>query len=182
MKGMAVLWRPSTLGIRINVYKITTRPLKVYISQSSSTSSIKIPYLRTSLSSPDIFTFGIPWAMMASLLLLLLASTLCEVGAGAIPNTYTPANAKCVDYGIPVSVSTKGVNWTAPKWTDNAGLIDFVSLTSSRSSANFSSPIGGSVDLNGKYIISGTFCSPQTNTEISGNVLLATHGLGYDRG
>lgn len=118
---------------------------------------------------------------MASLLLLILAGKMYKVDAGAISNTYTPANANCIDYDIPVSVSTKGVNWIAPKWTDNAGLIDFVSLTSSRSSANFSSPVGGSVDLNGQYIISGTFCSPQTNAEISGNVLLATHGLGYDR-
>jgi hypothetical protein len=118
---------------------------------------------------------------MASLLLLLLAGMLGKVGAGAIPNTYTPANANCIDYDIPVSVSTEGINWVAPKWTDNAGLIDFVSLTSSRSSANFSSPINGSVDLSGQHTISGTFCSPKTNAEKSGNVLLATHGIGYDR-
>jgi hypothetical protein len=118
---------------------------------------------------------------MASLLLLLLASTLGEVGAGAITNTYTPPNANCIDYSIPVSVSTKGIDWVAPKWTDDAGLIDFVSLSSSRSSANFSSPVGGPVNLNGQYTISGTFCSPKTNAKNSGNVLLATHGLGYDR-
>jgi hypothetical protein len=117
---------------------------------------------------------------MASLLLVLLAGTLGKVGAGAIPNTYTPTNANCIEYDIPVSVSTEGINWIAPKWVDNAGLIDFVSLSSSRSSANFSSPVGGPVDLNGQYTISGTFCSPKTNAENSGNILLATHGLGYD--
>ncbi|KAN0104869.1 alpha/beta-hydrolase [Hyaloscypha variabilis] len=118
---------------------------------------------------------------MASLLLLILAGTLGKVGAGTIPQTYTPTNANCIDYDIPVSVSTKGINWIAPKWTNNTGLIDFVSLTSSRSPANFSSPVGGSVDLNGEYTISATFCSPKTTAEKSGNILLATHGIGYDR-
>jgi hypothetical protein len=118
---------------------------------------------------------------MASLILLLLAGTLGKVGAAAIPDTYTPTNANCIDYDIPVSVSTEGINFVAPKWTDNAGLIDFVSLSSSRSSANFPSPINGTVELNGQYTISGTFCSAKTNTGKSGNVLLATHGLGYDK-
>jgi hypothetical protein len=117
---------------------------------------------------------------MAALLLLLLAGTLGKISAAAIPNTYIPFNANCIDYDIPVSVSTKGINWVAPKWTNNTGLIDFVSITSSRSSANFSSAVGGSVELSGQYKISATFCSPKTNTENSKKVLLATHGLGYD--
>jgi hypothetical protein len=116
---------------------------------------------------------------MTSLLLLVLAGTLGQAVAGAIHNTYTPVNANCIDYDIPVSVSTKGVNWLAPKWKDNAGLIDFVSVASSRSSAGFPSPVGSSVDLKGQYTISGTFCSPKKRSENSGNVLLATHGLGF---
>lgn len=119
---------------------------------------------------------------MASFLLLLLAVPLGTVVAGATSKSYTPAGANCIDYDIPVSVSTQGINWIAPKWTENTGLIDFVSLASTRSSANFSSPVGGPVDLKGQYKISGSFCSPKGKTGKSGNVLLASHGLGYDRG
>jgi hypothetical protein len=134
-----------------------------------------------SSSSSNTSSLDLPRAIMASLLLLLLAGTLHKVSAGAIPTTYTPSNANCNNYDIPVSVSTTGIDWIAPKWTNDTGLIDFVSLTSSRTTANFSSPVGGSVNLTGQYTISATFCSPKTQTNKSANVLLATHGLGYDR-
>jgi hypothetical protein len=101
--------------------------------------------------------------------------------ARTIHKQYTPPNANCVDYEIPVVVSTKGIEWTGPKWTDNYGLIDFVSLSSARPEANFTPPVTGPVDINGTYTISGTFCSPKTKGEHSSTVLLATHGLGYDR-
>ncbi|KAF2099701.1 alpha/beta-hydrolase [Rhizodiscina lignyota] len=101
--------------------------------------------------------------------------------AHRIHTEYTPPNANCIDYEIPVVVSTKGVEWIGPKRTDNYGLIDFVFLSSTRPEANFTPPVTGPVDINGTYTISGTFCSPKTKCEHSNTVLLATHGLGYDR-
>jgi hypothetical protein len=96
-------------------------------------------------------------------------------------STYHPSNAKCVDYSIPVSIIATGVDFIASKWKDNYELMDFVSHTVTRPGANFTPPIGGSVDLSGDYKISGTFCTPKTNTENSSTVLLASHGLGFDR-
>lgn len=120
-------------------------------------------------------------SIMATLLLFLLINTMGKVNAGVTTKTYSPINADCIDCDILLSVATKGIDWLAPKWKDNSGLIDFVSLQSSRSSANFSSPVGGSIDTSGQYIISTTFCSPKKGAKSSGNVMLATHGLGYDK-
>jgi pimeloyl-ACP methyl ester carboxylesterase len=113
------------------------------------------------------------------LLLYFLPILLAE--AHATRKSYTPPNANCVDYEIPAAVATKGIEWIAPKWTDNYGLIDFVFLSSARTDANFTPPITGPVDINGNYTISATFCFPKTKNEHSSTVLLATHGLGYDR-
>jgi hypothetical protein len=95
--------------------------------------------------------------------------------------SYTPPNGNCVDYSIPISASAKGLQFQATKWTDNAGLTDFLATTVTRPEANLPAPVGGSVDLKGQYTISATFCSPKNTNEKSGNVLLTTHGLGYDR-
>jgi hypothetical protein len=94
--------------------------------------------------------------------------------------SYTPSNANCVDYEVPVTVSTQGFSFVAPKWTDDFGLTDFVSVASSRTTANSSAPISGPVTLEGNYTISATFCSPKTTNSTSSTVLLLTHGGGYD--
>src|ERR1700759_1624389 len=84
---------------------------------------------------------------------------------------YTPTKANCVDYKVPVTVSTQGVSWIAPKWSDDYGLTDIVSVVGTRTTANFSAPISGPVAINGNYTVSATFCSPKTKNETSSTVL-----------
>ncbi|KAF2434575.1 alpha/beta-hydrolase [Tothia fuscella] len=98
-----------------------------------------------------------------------------------ISKDYTPPSAKCVDYDIRLTVSAKGKRWAGPKWNDNYDLTDFVSILGSRPDSRLSEPLDGSVDISGNYTLSSTFCAPKTQGQHSGTVLLATHGLGYDR-
>lgn len=112
---------------------------------------------------------------------LLLALLLLQAHATDTTTAYVPPNAKCIDYEIPVSVSAKGVGFLPPKWTNNYELINFVTLGATRPSANFSSPLGPA-DLKGDYTISATFCSPTKPSKHSGTVILASHGLGFEKG
>jgi hypothetical protein len=93
---------------------------------------------------------------------------------------YHPSNAKCVDYTIPISVSTQVLVWNSSKWEDNYSLTDFVSLAATRASANYPVPFGGLADYNGSFEISATFCSPKNSQ--GKTVILASHGLGFTRG
>ncbi|KAK2813287.1 hypothetical protein FQN50_000601 [Emmonsiellopsis sp. PD_5] len=103
--------------------------------------------------------------------------------ASPYKGTYHPPNANCVDYTIPVSVSTDILTFNGTKWDDNFGLIDFVSVASSREDAGFPSPIGAPEPYKGDLEIAGTFCSPKEYGKPGGRtVLLATHGLGFERG
>lgn len=114
-------------------------------------------------------------------LVAALASTI--IATPITPQQYTPANALCTSYNIPLSISTKGLEWNFTKWTDNVGLIDYVSLVSTRPDANRTVvPLRGPVDLNGDYTIAATFCSPKTRAGNGKerNVLLLSHGGGYD--
>lgn len=80
-----------------------------------------------------------------------------------------------------MTVTSLNYNWTAPKWTDNYGWIDFASTLTSRTDDGFPPPIGAPVTETASYQIRATFCTPVVPGNNSGKVLLATHGLGFDR-
>lgn len=111
----------------------------------------------------------------ASLRSLFILLSTCLAG-------YVPEGAKCQDYTIPVNVTSLNYPWTAPKWTDNFGFIDFASIATSRTDYDSQSPIGVPVLETAGYSIDATFCTPKgkPNTN-AGKVLLASHGLGFDR-
>lgn len=95
---------------------------------------------------------------------------------------YVPKGANCVDSIIPVTVSSNNRPWIAPKWKNNYELIDFLSSATSRPSAGFPAPVGNNtVKQTLSYEIGATFCTPQKPGNHSNTVLVATHGLGFDR-
>ncbi|KAG8525997.1 uncharacterized protein KY384_000759 [Bacidia gigantensis] len=121
---------------------------------------------------------------MASLLTIkTLAICLFPVliSANATSTGYIPLGASCYDSITPVTVTSANYPWIAPKWSDNYGLIDFVSLASSRLDAGFPQPIGPPVNETASYEIAGTFCTPKKPGKNAKTVLLATHGLAFDR-
>lgn len=94
---------------------------------------------------------------------------------------YVPKGADCLDSIIPVTVTSKNRPWIAPKWKNNFEFIDFLSSASSRPSAGFPAPVGNPVKQTGSYKIGATFCTPQKPGNHSDTVIVATHGLGFDR-
>lgn len=94
---------------------------------------------------------------------------------------YTPSTADCKNFTIPVSVTSDNYPWIAPRWTDNFGFVDFLSTASSRADAGFPSPLGDAVSRNGSYRIGATLCTPKQLNGNTNTVLLATHGLLWDR-
>ena len=95
--------------------------------------------------------------------------------------TFSPKGAKCQDYTIPLTITSENRPWIGPRWTDNYGFIDFLSIATSRPSAGFPSPVGNPVNQTASYNISATFCTPEKPGKHSKTVLLATHGLGFDK-
>ena len=95
---------------------------------------------------------------------------------------YVPAGAKCKDYMIPVNVTSLNYPWIAPVWTDDFGFIDFASIATSRTDYDSPAPIGAPVLETAGYSIGATFCTPKGKPNANaGKVLLASHGLGFDR-
>ncbi|KAK8064623.1 hypothetical protein PG994_007261 [Apiospora phragmitis] len=92
----------------------------------------------------------------------------------------------CIDYQIPVTTRTEARIWGLPKFSSNydvsAFFLSLIRRTTVPPTLPFN-PFSGSKNVTGNYTIGATFCSPK-NTSKGGHektVLLATHGLGYDR-
>lgn len=117
------------------------------------------------------------------LITTFLLTVLSITSAWPTSSGYVPPGAKCQDYSIPVNVASLNYPWTGPKWTNNYGFIDFASAASSRTDDGFPSPLGNPINETASYSIGATFCTPTgTPTANAGSVLLATHGLAFDRG
>ena len=83
---------------------------------------------------------------------------------------------------IPVNVTSLTYPWIAPVWTDDFGFIDFASIATSRTDYDSPAPIGAPVLETAGYSIGATFCTPKGKPNANaGKVLLASHGLGFDR-
>jgi hypothetical protein len=94
------------------------------------------------------------------------------------PPSYIPAGARCHNYAITITITSKNLQWTGPKWTNNYELIDFLTVASSRSAPSF---FGHATEETGSYTIGATFCEPKHGGVRAKTVLIATHGLGYER-
>jgi hypothetical protein len=95
---------------------------------------------------------------------------------------YVPPGAVCQDYIVNLDVSVSALKYAGPKWSNNYELMDFNSIGGSRLDAGFPAPLTGSMDYNDSVTISGTFCTPAVTWKgHERTVLLATHGIGFDR-
>ncbi|CAG8954711.1 hypothetical protein HYFRA_00004634 [Hymenoscyphus fraxineus] len=105
-------------------------------------------------------------------------------GAFTVYN-YSQVSASCVNYTIPVyPTSTNIIFSNASKWTNNFGLAQF-SADRTGQDPNQQPPVPfltTSERSNVSYTIGATFCQPKFNgTQNSSTVILASHGLGFDR-
>ena len=92
-----------------------------------------------------------------------------------------PPSASCMDYVIPVNITSANYVSNATKWANNDQLTQFVIDQVTRIPDRYI-PLAGPEDETAQYDISATFCTPRNAT--SGKVktvIVATHGLGFDR-
>ena len=91
----------------------------------------------------------------------------------------TPAKT-CIDYEIPVTIGS--LNYIIAKpFQSNYDVVDLVSNLASRTAATDFHPYSGAALQTASYTISATFCAPGDTAPSNGIVLLASHGLNFDR-
>jgi len=85
----------------------------------------------------------------------------------------------CKDYTLPITTTTLNFIWGLPELETNYDATTFTTNLSTWNAATTFNPISGAAEATADYKISGTFCAPTKGG--SETVLLATHGLGFDR-
>ena len=93
----------------------------------------------------------------------------------------TELMADCTDYEIPVTTQTEALIFGYPEFSDNFDLAGFIATLITRKTDPPFNPFSGKKNVTGNYNISATFCSPKTANGHEKTVLIASHGLGYDR-
>jgi hypothetical protein len=94
---------------------------------------------------------------------------------------YYPPKADCVEYMIPITITSDNIQFSFPEWKDNYELMDFIALATTRASANLPSVAGDVKSETGTYNIAASFCTPKKGGAKAKNVILATHGIGQAR-
>jgi hypothetical protein len=93
-----------------------------------------------------------------------------------------PLNAtkSCKEYSLPLNVTSLNLKWALGPFESTEDMANFNANSGRRDAGSTFHPFTRpTVPETAVYTISGTFCEPASGG--NGNVLLATHGGGYDR-
>lgn len=107
---------------------------------------------------------------------LLLASLLTT--AQATPST----SQTCKNYTIPLTITSPNLAFALPTFRNNFDVADFIDTISSRNASTAASVVSTTrQNITASYKIFATLCQPTSKISRSKTVLIATHGLNFDR-
>lgn len=92
---------------------------------------------------------------------------------------YYPPTADCLEFKVPITVTSENLVFNFPTWKDDFALQDFLTAATSRPGANIQSVVVGTKNETATYTIAASFCSPKGPKKRS--IILATHGIGQAR-
>jgi hypothetical protein len=98
------------------------------------------------------------------------------------PGFIHPKNGVCTDYTVKETVSYPEIQWVHPHFTDNHDLVAFSANVSRKGGLGADQPFGNTKNVTKTFEIASTFCKPAGKKNgHETTVLVATHGLGFDR-
>lgn len=109
-------------------------------------------------------------------------ATATDVDIGTIPpvDTYYPPAADCVEYQIPVTVTSNNLIFNITRWEDDYALQDFLTTITTRPTAGYPGFVAGEKVETETFRIAASFCTPK-NTQKKKTIIIATHGIGQAR-
>ncbi|KAK3353891.1 Alpha/Beta hydrolase protein [Lasiosphaeria hispida] len=116
-------------------------------------------------------------SLVAVSLLLLAAAT------GPVLGKPLSSQKTCTDVEIPLTVTSTNIGFGLPKFQTNFDVANFIDTVSSRNATTSGTVVAAPHNVTATYTISATFCKPKQAlpAERQNTVLLATHGLAFDR-
>jgi hypothetical protein len=97
------------------------------------------------------------------------------------PDFVHPSNGICTDYTVTETLTYPEVQWTGPRFKDNHDVVGFLAALSRKGGLGADFPLGNTKNVTKTFDTAGTFCKPKGKNVNETTVLVATHGLGFDR-
>ncbi|KAH7386902.1 Alpha/Beta hydrolase protein [Phaeosphaeria sp. MPI-PUGE-AT-0046c] len=120
---------------------------------------------------------------LVSLVPLAFASSLggnsTALATAPLTQPYYPPSANCLEFKVPVTITSENLVFNIPEWEDDYALQDFLTLVTTRDGADIPSPVVGTKNETATYNIAASFCTPKEYSRKT--VILATHGIGQPR-
>lgn len=110
--------------------------------------------------------------------------SLAVLGYPIVAATSIPRSArKCVEYSIPLTVTAPNLVPAFPIFKDSFDVVDLVNQAARRDvdEAFHPFPLSDPPIVTANVTIAATFCTPKYPNGYEKTVLLASHGLGFDR-
>jgi hypothetical protein len=128
--------------------------------------------------------------MISKSITLLLSLALTRL-AGSTPTSYPsnpaypdyvhPSNGICTDYTVKESITYPAQQWARTRFANNHDVVALLAELSSKTGLR-TAPFDGTENTTKTFEITGTFCKPASRKGgKEKTVLVATHGLGFDR-
>lgn len=92
-----------------------------------------------------------------------------------------PPNGLCTDYSVKQDLTTENYVYSFPPFASNFDVASFLFNLSRKDYATAFHPLAGTVNVTKEYQVEGTFCTPKSKNGKENTVLLATHGVAFDR-
>jgi len=112
---------------------------------------------------------------ITSSVLLLLFTTASQA------TEFGTSTKVCHEYSIPVTAKNPALIGGYKRFTSDYDLVDFVNNLSGRTRDPAVNVVIDSENRTATYKIGATICSPRKRSSKQKTILLASHGIGYDR-
>jgi pimeloyl-ACP methyl ester carboxylesterase len=99
----------------------------------------------------------------------------------SLASAYYPPAADCVEYQIPVTITSSNLMFNITKWENDYALQDFLTTITTRPSAGYPGFIAGEKEETESFKIAASFCTPNNTQDRNNAVIIATHGIGQAR-
>ena len=87
----------------------------------------------------------------------------------------------CQEYFIPINVTSQVLVSSYVPFKSNYDVVEFVNNITRRNTTTAFVPFSGIKNVTASYTIGATLCVPKENSKKNTTLIVASHGLGYDR-
>jgi hypothetical protein len=123
--------------------------------------------------------FGLPYLALAG---LASSTPTPRQSLDAYPGFVHPSNGICTDYTVKEIITYSALQWATPPFTSNHDVVALLADLASKDGLATPPFKNDTLDTTKTFEIAGTFCKPiSENSGKEKTVLVATHGLGFDR-